>query len=146
VITEIANSAAIRRSSPVGTSRSSTEAYVDVVAIAVDRGTPPPVVLVSAHLVEDGEAVPQKLQSAAQLCAEPLPPPTAPLRITADGVGSVPKVYLGSHYDRVLPWWFPQKMSKGAGARLIELGGDHSPFLSTADDLVAHLFDDAKGI
>jgi hypothetical protein len=36
-------------------------------------------------------------------------------------------------------------MSKAAGAQLIELEGDHSPFLSVPEDLVAHLLEiDAK--
>lgn len=199
-----------------GVANGDIEAYVAVVATAVDRGTQPVVlvahslggvtasqfaehrpdavaglVFVNALLVEDGEAALPKLQAAgeecvfmqpegliisddgstisvtpslavdgfynccdpldarwagAQLCAEPLRPLTVPVRITADGFGSVPKVYLGSHNDRVLPWWFQEKMGEAAGARLIELGGDHSPFLSAPDELVAYLLDNAKGI
>jgi pimeloyl-ACP methyl ester carboxylesterase len=79
--------------------------------------------------------------AAAQLCPEPLSLVTAPLRISSEGFGSVPKAYLGGRHDRVLPWWFQQKMSTAAGARLVDLGGDHSPFLSVPDELVAHLLD-----
>lgn len=79
--------------------------------------------------------------AAAQLCTEAVAPMTVPLRITHSGFGSVPKVYLGSRADRVLPWWFQEKMSKAAGAQFIELDGDHSPFLSVPDDLVARLLE-----
>ncbi len=185
------------------------EAYVDVVAAAVDRAESPVIlvghslggvtvsrfvestpdavarlVLVNALLVEDGEAALPKLQSAgeecvflrpgalvfsedgstvsvapsfvvdgfynrcstadaewasAQLCAEVVAPLMVPLHLTPAGFGSVPKVYLGSRGDRVLPWKFQVEMSEAAGAQLIELDGDHSPFLSVPDDLVAHL-------
>jgi hypothetical protein len=40
-----------------------------------------------------------------------------------------------------MPWWFQQKMSAAAEARLFDLGGDHSPFLSVPDELVARLLD-----
>jgi pimeloyl-ACP methyl ester carboxylesterase len=79
--------------------------------------------------------------AAAQLCPEPLGLVTAPLRITSEGFGSVPKAYLGGRHDRVMPWWFQQKMSAAAEARLFDLGGDHSPFLSVPDELVARLLD-----
>jgi pimeloyl-ACP methyl ester carboxylesterase len=79
--------------------------------------------------------------ASAQLCAEPVAPLMVPLHITANGFGSVPKVYLGSRDDRVLPWWLQVKMSKAAGAQMIELGGDHSPFLSVPDDVVARLLE-----
>jgi pimeloyl-ACP methyl ester carboxylesterase len=79
--------------------------------------------------------------AAAQLCPEPLELVTVPLRISSEGFGSVPKAYLGGRHDRVLPWWFQQKMSTAAGARLVDLGGDHSPFFSVPDKLVAHLLD-----
>jgi pimeloyl-ACP methyl ester carboxylesterase len=77
--------------------------------------------------------------ASAQLCAEPVAPLMGPLQITADGFGSVPKVYLGSRDDHVLPWWFQVNMSQAAGAQFVELQGDHSPFLSIPDDLVAYL-------
>jgi pimeloyl-ACP methyl ester carboxylesterase len=199
-----------------GTGSADFQAYTRVVAAAVDRAEPPVVlvghsfggvtvsqfvesapdavaglVLVNALLVEDGEAVLSKLQTAGeecvflrpgalvfsedgssvsvarsfvvdgfynrcsaadaewaagQLCAEPVSPLMVPLHLTAAGFGSVPKVYLGSRDDRVLPWWFQVKMSKAAGAQLVELEGDHSPFLSVPGDLVARLLEiETKG-
>jgi pimeloyl-ACP methyl ester carboxylesterase len=77
--------------------------------------------------------------AAGQLCPEPIPPLTVPLKITPEGFGNVPKLYLGARDDNVLPWSFQKKMSSACGATLIELGGDHSPFLSVPDKLVAHL-------
>jgi pimeloyl-ACP methyl ester carboxylesterase len=194
-----------------GTGSTDFEAYTRVVAAAVDRAEPPVIlvghsfggvtvsqfvetapdavaglVLVNALLVEDGEAVLPKIQTAgsecvflqpgalvfsedggnvsvarsfvvdgfynrcstadaewasAQLCAEPVAPLMVPLRITAAGFGSAPKVYLGSRGDRVLPWWFQVKMSKAAGAQLVELHGDHSPFLSVPNELVARVLE-----
>jgi len=79
--------------------------------------------------------------AAAQLCPEPLALVTAPLRISSEGFGSVPKTYLGGRHDRVVPWWFQEKMSTAAGASLIDLGGDHSPFLSVPDELITCLVD-----
>jgi pimeloyl-ACP methyl ester carboxylesterase len=79
--------------------------------------------------------------ASAQLCAELVAPLMVPLHLTSDGFGSVPKIYLGSRDDRVLPWWFQAKMSEAAGARLVELHGDHSPFLSVPDELVARLLE-----
>jgi len=79
--------------------------------------------------------------AAARLCAEPIPPLMAPLRITDSGFGSVPKVYLGARADHALPWGFQEHMSSAAGAELIELGGDHSPFLSVPDEFLTYLLD-----
>jgi pimeloyl-ACP methyl ester carboxylesterase len=79
--------------------------------------------------------------ASARLCAESVAPLMVPLRVTVDGFGSVPKIYLGSRGDRVLPWWFQVKMSKAAGAQFVELHGDHSPFLSVPHELVARLLE-----
>jgi pimeloyl-ACP methyl ester carboxylesterase len=81
--------------------------------------------------------------AAAQVCSEPLGLVTAPLTISGERFGSVPKVYLGGSRDRVMPYWFQQKMSTAAGAELIDLGADHSPFLSVPDALVGQLLDAA---
>lgn len=79
--------------------------------------------------------------ASARLCAEPVASLMVSLHISDDGFGSVPKVYIGSREDRVLPWWFQIRMSEAAGAEFIELQGDHSPFLSVPDDLVACLLE-----
>jgi len=184
-------------------------ASVEAIAAAVNRAKPPVVlvshslggakvsqylqgapdvvvgvVLVNALLVEDGEAVLAKIQSAgedctfmrpgalnlsedastlsvspevavegfynrcrpedaawaaAQLCSEPVSPLLQPLHLSARGFGAVPKIYLGSRHDHILPWWMQEKMTKAAGMPLVELDGDHSPFLSVPDELVGQL-------
>lgn len=84
--------------------------------------------------------------ASAQLRPEPVSPLMVPLRLSDDGFGSVPKAYLGSREDRVLPWRFQLEMSNAAGAQFVELHGDHSPFLSVPDDLVAYLLEtDSNG-
>jgi hypothetical protein len=73
-------------------------------------------------------------------------PLMAPLHITADGFDSLPKVYLGSRADRVLPWRFQMKMNKAARAQLVEPSGGRSPFQSVADQIVARLLEvDVEG-
>jgi pimeloyl-ACP methyl ester carboxylesterase len=74
--------------------------------------------------------------AVARLGAEPIAPMMEELRISGHGFGSVPKLYIGSRNDRMLPWWLQQRMSQACGAELIELQGDHSPFLSVPNDLV----------
>jgi pimeloyl-ACP methyl ester carboxylesterase len=83
---------------------------------------------------------PDAAWAAGLLRPEPVPPLLVPLRIGANFRG-VRKIYLASRHDRVLPWWLQEKMSKAAGARLIELSGDHSPFYSVPDELVGHFLD-----
>lgn len=79
--------------------------------------------------------------AAARLCPEPVPPLTAPVHLSDARFGVVPKIYLGAREDRTVPWWMQQEMSTAAGARFIELTGDHSPFLSVPHEFVAHLID-----
>jgi pimeloyl-ACP methyl ester carboxylesterase len=79
--------------------------------------------------------------AAERLCAEPLGPMSVPLQVTEEGFGWVPKTYIGGRDDRVLPWWFQQKMASSAGADLIELDADHSPFLSAPGELVECLLE-----
>jgi hypothetical protein len=55
----------------------------------------------------DFEAYVQAVAAAVD-CAEPVAPLMVPLRINHDGFGSVPKVYLGSRNDHVLPWWLQE--------------------------------------
>jgi pimeloyl-ACP methyl ester carboxylesterase len=78
-------------------------------------------------------------QAAAQLCPEPLPPLLEPVAVTAARFGSVPKTYVGSKNDHVLPWTVQQRMSNTYSARFVELSGDHSPFMSATDDLLTVL-------
>jgi pimeloyl-ACP methyl ester carboxylesterase len=78
-------------------------------------------------------------QAAAQLCPEPLTPLLERVAVSAARFGSVPKTYIGSRNDHVLPWTVQQRMSNTYSARFVELGGDHSPFLSATDDLLTVL-------
>lgn len=77
--------------------------------------------------------------AVARLVPEPLPPVLQPLSITARRFGSVAKTYIGARRDHVLPWALQKAMADVYGAEFIELGGDHSPFLSATDDLVTVL-------
>lgn len=78
-------------------------------------------------------------QAVARLVPEPLPPVLELVRVTGSRFGALPKTYIGSRNDRAVPWQLQLEMSARAEADLIELDGDHSPFMSATDDLVAAL-------
>jgi pimeloyl-ACP methyl ester carboxylesterase len=78
-------------------------------------------------------------RAAIRLVPEPLPPVLEQLSITAAQFGAVPKTYVGARRDRVLPWAMQTAMADAYSAKFIELGGDHSPFLSATDELLAVL-------
>jgi len=77
--------------------------------------------------------------AVSRLVPEPLAPVLETVRLTAPRFGSVAKTYIGSRSDRAVPWHLQCEMSARAGAEFIELGGDHSPFMSATDDLVGAL-------
>ena len=59
--------------------------------------------------------------AAAQLCPEPVAPLLVPLKISAGGFGAVPKIYLGSRDDHVLPyteWEWAALITSGRAAML----------------------------
>jgi len=69
---------------------------------------------------------------------EPLPPLVEPIRLSAAGLGSLPKYYVYTALDRVLSPSFQQRMTSGwelAGTRTLQTS--HSPFFSAPDQLVA---------
>jgi len=78
-------------------------------------------------------------EAASRLVPEPLPPVLEIVRVTGSRFGAVPKTYIGSREDRAVPWQMQRDMSERAGAEFIELDGDHSPFMSATNDLVAAL-------
>ncbi len=78
-------------------------------------------------------------EAAMKLVPEPLPPAMEQLSITAGRFGTVPKTYVGSRNDHVLPWAMQTAMADAYSAKFIELTGDHSPFLSATEDLLAVL-------
>jgi pimeloyl-ACP methyl ester carboxylesterase len=77
--------------------------------------------------------------AASRLVPEPLPPALEIVRVTGSRFGSVPKTYIGSRDDRAVPWQLQHHMSEAAGADFVELDADHSPFMSTTNDLIAAL-------
>lgn len=77
--------------------------------------------------------------AAARLVPEPLKPLLEPIRLTADRFGAIRKTYIGARHDHALPWELQQSMSGAYSADFVELAGDHSPFLSAADDLLTVL-------
>lgn len=79
------------------------------------------------------------MEAAARLVPEPLPPVLEIVRVTGSRFGAVPKTYIGSREDRAVPWQMQRDMSDHAGAHFIELDGDHSPFMSATNDLLAAL-------
>jgi pimeloyl-ACP methyl ester carboxylesterase len=77
-----------------------------------------------------------------RLVAEPNGPRDAPLRITPDRFGSIPRTYIECTADRTIPIESQRLMQQLVpGAKVITLDADHSPFLSRprelADALIA---------
>lgn len=79
------------------------------------------------------------MAAASRLVPEPLPPVLEIVRVTGSRFGAIPKTYIGSREDRAVPWQMQRDMSERAGADFIELDGDHSPFMSATNDLLAAL-------
>jgi pimeloyl-ACP methyl ester carboxylesterase len=73
--------------------------------------------------------------AAARLCPEPV----GPLALNINAFSAVPKTYLGSREDHVVPWQFQQRAAADFGAEFVALSGDHSPFLSVPDELLVCL-------
>jgi pimeloyl-ACP methyl ester carboxylesterase len=93
-----------------------------------------------------GECSPEDAaRAAARLRPEPLVPAgAAPTTLTAEGFGRVPKVYLVCEKDRALGPATQRWMAERTPCRRVyRLPADHSPFLSTPDELTACLHDAA---
>ena len=93
-----------------------------------------------------GECSPEDAaMAAARLTPEPLVPAGGPpTTLTAEGFGRVPKVYLVCERDRALGPATQRRMAERAPCRHVyTLPADHSPFLSTPDELTACLHDAA---
>lgn len=76
----------------------------------------------------------------ALLRPEPMGPYNAPITTTADGFGSVPRVYIETLQDKALLPAFQRSMYEDRPCRnIFKLETSHSSFLSAPDALVEHL-------
>jgi len=84
-------------------------------------------------------------RSLARLVPEPIGIATAPLEVTAERWGSVPRTYVVCTEDRAVSPALQRRMAERVGVdRVIELDASHSPMLSMPDELAAVLADLAR--
>ena len=69
-------------------------------------------------------------RAVAQLHVEPMAPMFTPVTLTAANYGRVPKSYILTTEDRVVPPALQRELAAAAGAEVHELTSGHSPFLS----------------
>ncbi|AMO71250.1 alpha/beta fold hydrolase [Sphingorhabdus sp. M41] len=82
-----------------------------------------------------------------RLVVEPHGPRSEPLRLTADGFGSLPRTYVECTEDRTIPIDSQRRMQKLVpGATIVTLDADHSPFLSRPEELAAALIAAAEQV
>jgi pimeloyl-ACP methyl ester carboxylesterase len=78
----------------------------------------------------------------ARLVAEPHGPRAAPLRLTPERFGSLPRTYVECTQDRTIPIASQRRMQALVpGAHVVTLPADHSPFFSMPDRLADALID-----
>ncbi len=71
-----------------------------------------------------------------RLVAEPHGPRSEPLALTAERWGSLPRMYVECTEDRTIPIASQRRMqAMSAGARVVTLDADHSPYLSRPVEL-----------
>jgi pimeloyl-ACP methyl ester carboxylesterase len=70
-----------------------------------------------------------------RLCVEPLSPYDAPVFLSPEKFGSLPKTYIECTADRAILIEFQRKMSARTLCQTFTLGSDHSPFYSDPDAL-----------
>ncbi len=80
--------------------------------------------------------------ASSQLCADPFAPNIAPLTVSDDRWGRLPRAYIECLDDRAVPIGLQREMQ----ARLpcepaLTMDSDHSPFLTAPRELAAHLSD-----
>jgi pimeloyl-ACP methyl ester carboxylesterase len=71
-----------------------------------------------------------------RVCLEPVAPLMTPLSLTSGGFGKVAKTYIATGQDRAVPLTLQHQMARDAGAEVLEIDSDHSPFVSAVDVLV----------
>lgn len=75
----------------------------------------------------------------ARLCPEPLAPLMTPVALSPERYGRVPKSYVVTTDDPVVPTPLQYELADAAGAEIVELASGHSPFVSAVDPFVACL-------
>lgn len=77
--------------------------------------------------------------AAARLVPEGLAPQAQPVRVTPERGGRVRRMYVETLRDRAIPPRKQRAMVAAAPARVRSIDGDHSPFLSAPDQVIARL-------
>jgi pimeloyl-ACP methyl ester carboxylesterase len=90
---------------------------------------------------------PDKVAAAmARLVSEPHGPRAAPLRLSPERWGSIPRTYVECTEDRTIPISSQRRMiAMSPGAKVVTLDADHSPFLSRPKELAAALLGAVPG-
>ncbi len=73
-----------------------------------------------------------------RVCPDAVVPMATPVSL-GDGFARVPKTYLATRQDRAVPLALQHTMAADAGAEVIELDTDHSPFVSAVEEFVRTL-------
>jgi pimeloyl-ACP methyl ester carboxylesterase len=73
-----------------------------------------------------------------RVCPDAVVPMATPVSLGA-GFARVPKTYLAARQDRAVPIALQRSMAADAGAEVIELDTDHSPFVSAVEEFVRTL-------
>ena len=75
-----------------------------------------------------------------RLCAEPMAPNQAPMTVTAERWGRLPRAFIECSDDRALPLALQRKFQKALPCDpVVTLDSDHSPFLCMPAQLASHL-------
>jgi pimeloyl-ACP methyl ester carboxylesterase len=83
--------------------------------------------------------------AAAKLARQPVRPVLAPVHLTAQRFGEVPKYYIETLQDRSVSLTLQRRMQQSWPCRRVfALDTDHSPFLSAPDDLASILCEIAR--
>lgn len=83
--------------------------------------------------------------ASAQLCPEPIAPNVAPLTVSRERWGRLPRAYIECLDDRALPISLQRAMHAALPCDpVVTMDSDHSPFLCAPRALAAHLADIAS--
>lgn len=79
-------------------------------------------------------------RAASRLVPQPFLPFATPVQVTAERFGRIPKFYIQCGDDRAVPPTVQRRMiAENHCERVVSIDTDHSPFVSTPDELVQHI-------